>query len=637
MKKIDFKTLVKPFESFPMAEELLLGCIARFIAGLKKRREGQMDKNKFFLIGLAIIGFFWFQSLAFGQESLGLSDLQHTLKMRGARWQAGENFMTRLSPEERLKRLGLVRPVHTGREPMLSLEAQAPIVQLPANLDWRNSGGNYVTPIRDQGNCGSCWAFATTAALESATLISDHTPNTDLNLAEQVLVSCGGAGSCNGGSIDKASNFIKNTGLPGDGCYPYTATNGVCSSACSNWQASADRISSWSYVATTQATVDGIKNALSTYGPLVTTMAVYQDFFSYHSGIYHYVTGSLAGYHAVLIIGYDDVSQYFVVKNSWGTWWGESGFFRIAYSELNSPVGFGDWTIAYVGMGPACSYSLSQPAPFTAAGGSGTINVTTTASNCSWTATTSTSWITIPSAGASGMGNGTVTFNVTANTGVARIGSINIAGKSVNISQDAGAACAYTLNPTQHSFEASGESSSVGVTTGNGCAWSASSNATWIKIGSVVGPFGNGTVFYSVDPNSSPNPRTGTITIAGQTFYVTQAGAAGVPAISVSPTSINFGYVFSSASTTVKVTNKGNGRLNINSVSLSGSYASQFKINNSCTSLDPGASCNITVTFAPTSLGSKSANLMIYSNDPVKNLASVYLTGYGLRYYYYGR
>jgi C1A family cysteine protease len=195
-----------------------------------------MDKKKSFLIGLAIISFFWFQPLAFGQESQGLRDLQHALKMRGARWEAGENSMTRLSPEERQKRLGLVRPVHTGTEPMLSLEAQAPLLELPTSLDWRNNGGNYVTPIRDQGGCGSCWAFATTAGLESKTLISNHTPGTNLNLSEQVMVSCGGAGSCGGGSIATASNFIKNTGLPAEGCYPYAGTNGTCSNACANWQ-----------------------------------------------------------------------------------------------------------------------------------------------------------------------------------------------------------------------------------------------------------------------------------------------------------------------------------------------------------------------------------------------------------------
>ena len=64
---------------------------------------------------------------------------------------------------------------------------------LPSHIDWRDNGGNYVTPIRDQKSCGSCWAFATTAALESATLITLGTPGVDLNLAEQMLVSCSGA------------------------------------------------------------------------------------------------------------------------------------------------------------------------------------------------------------------------------------------------------------------------------------------------------------------------------------------------------------------------------------------------------------------------------------------------------------
>ena len=223
------------------------------------------------LIGLAIICFFGMQSLAFAQ---GLHEIHAEIQKKGARWQVGDTSMSRLSFAEQQKRLGLVRPVLTGREPRLSLEA-APVPDLPAGLDWRNNGGNYVTPIRDQGSCGSCWAFAASAALESTTLISNQTPGVDLNLSEQVLVSCGNSGSCNGGYISTASDFFKNTGLPVETCYPYTATNGSCSSACPSWQSSAYRISSWQYVATSSPTVEAIKNALYNYGPLVTTMAVY--------------------------------------------------------------------------------------------------------------------------------------------------------------------------------------------------------------------------------------------------------------------------------------------------------------------------------------------------------------------------
>jgi len=73
----------------------------------------------------------------------------------------------------------------------------SPVVGLPSAFDWRNvNGGNYVTPVRDQGNCGSCWAFATTGALESKALITFNWPGKSLNLSEQIVLSCSGAGNC---------------------------------------------------------------------------------------------------------------------------------------------------------------------------------------------------------------------------------------------------------------------------------------------------------------------------------------------------------------------------------------------------------------------------------------------------------
>ena len=89
-----------------------------------------MGGKKVFLIGFSILFFFCFKTLAFGQEFEGLNDLQNILKMKGARWVAGETSMNRLSPEERQKRLGLVLPVDTSDEPLLSLE-EAPLFTLP--------------------------------------------------------------------------------------------------------------------------------------------------------------------------------------------------------------------------------------------------------------------------------------------------------------------------------------------------------------------------------------------------------------------------------------------------------------------------------------------------------------------------
>ena len=80
---------------------------------------------------------------------------------------------------------------------------------------------------------------------------------------------------------------------------------------------------------------------------MIATFAVYSDFFSYRSGVYSYTTGTLAGYHAVLVVGWDDVNHALIVKNSWGTWWGESGYFRIAYSEITGVTHFGSLTLAY--------------------------------------------------------------------------------------------------------------------------------------------------------------------------------------------------------------------------------------------------------------------------------------------------
>ena len=197
-------------------------------------------------------------------------------------------------------------------------------------------------------------AFAATGALESYILIKDNRPGQNDNRAEQILVSCSDAGiSCQqGGYIDSAAEYLSITGLPAESYFPYTATDAPCSNAQTGWENYTYRTYSWDWVTWNATSADPIKSALYNNGPLITTMDVYRDFYYYSKGVYQYAWGEYRGGHAVVIVGYADNATisgggYFIVKNSWGTGWGESGYFKIAYSEIGSATNFGDYTIAY--------------------------------------------------------------------------------------------------------------------------------------------------------------------------------------------------------------------------------------------------------------------------------------------------
>jgi C1A family cysteine protease len=319
----------------------------------------------FFVAGLATAIIFSVQtniqtkSSAKSTRAEELEQIKQAIKDKGAKWEAADNPIFQLSDEDRKKRVNLKKEEKIEAASYTTdTNPTAEVATLSASLDWRNNGGNFVTPIKNQGNCGSCWAFAMTAGLESDNLIAKNQPNTNLDLSEQVMVSCSGYGSCSGGSVYPA--YVRDTGLPTESCYPYTATNGVCTNACANWQASAYKIGNFYSV---PRTINDIKTALATYGPLTTTFSVYADFFSYRTGVYTYTSGTYQGSHAVLIVGYDDPGQYLIVKNSWGTGWGEAGFFRIAYSEVSGgSTGFGSGTYAFSNTPPeVTSITVGSP------------------------------------------------------------------------------------------------------------------------------------------------------------------------------------------------------------------------------------------------------------------------------------
>ena len=171
----------------------------------------------------------------------------------------------------------------------------------------------------------------------------------------------------------------------------------------------------------------------------------------------------------------------------------------------------------------ACVYSIDPlNNSFTSIGGEGSVNVTAPG-GCDWTAASNASWLTIISA-LNGSGNETVSYVVRDNFGGApRTGTLTIAGRTFTITQSgASGSCTFTISPTSKSFVRSGGTGNVNVTAGPECSWSASSNASWIKITSVANAVGNGVVTYSVSVNNTGSARVGTMSIAEKTFTVKQ-------------------------------------------------------------------------------------------------------------------
>ncbi len=322
----------------------------------------------FSFITILLFSMFFASGNAFGQASDETNVLNGILRANGARWVARDTSVSSLSAEEKARRCGAIHSesAATGiashqMSAATGTSLPATATSLPPTFDWRdNNGVNYVTPVRDQGGCGSCWAFSSAAALESQ-ILKNYSKLEGLNVetSEQILISveAGRWDSCTyGGSIDGAADYIKQEGLPIEACYPYTYSDGNAKNACATFQTDTYKIPNWTWINLFgDATAANLKSAIYSYGPIVVTMNVYNDFFNYGGGVYHYVSGGLAGGHAITVVGWNDPGQYFIVKNSWGTGWGLNGYFYIAYSELSDCVNFGGEAIAYLGSTMASS------------------------------------------------------------------------------------------------------------------------------------------------------------------------------------------------------------------------------------------------------------------------------------------
>jgi C1A family cysteine protease len=222
---------------------------------------------------------------------------------------------------------------------------QAPLAA-PAAVDWRNNGGNWVTSVKDQGSCGSCVAFGTLAALESRVRIACKNANMSIDLSEAHLFYCGCSNCCGTGwNFPPALDFCKNTGVGLETSFPYTPGNQPCKAGVASYT----KITAWTNV----LSMADRKNIIASKGPVVAGMAVYADFFRYRSGVYKVTSTDLRGYHCICVVGYDDSQKCWICKNSWGTSWGESGFFRIGYGQAKIDTSF-----AFYDMSVPCPISL---------------------------------------------------------------------------------------------------------------------------------------------------------------------------------------------------------------------------------------------------------------------------------------
>ncbi len=185
-----------------------------------------------------------------------------------------------------------------------------------------------------------------------------------------------------------------------------------------------------------------------------------------------------------------------------------------------------------VSQSAGCTFAIMpQSQQVAAAGGDVTVNVTA-ADGCAWTAASKDSWITVTS-GSSGSGNGTVKLTVGASSGGSRTGTVTIAGQTFTVTQGSG--CTYSIAPTTASIPSAGWTGSVAVTAGAGCSWTATSSVSWLTISSGASGSGNGTVQYSA-PATAGGQRSGTMTIAGQTFTVNQGSGC---VFAIAPDSAN--------------------------------------------------------------------------------------------------
>lgn len=274
-----------------------------------------------------------------------LQEMRADIKDEGLSFRVGYNPALTFNIEDLC---GLVEPkewMQKAKELNISvkkpdiLRAPEPL-GLPADWDWRDYNG--VTGIRDQRDCGSCWAFGAIGTMESLLLIKD---SISTDLSEQHLVSCNTYGwGCNGGWWPH--DMLVNPGAVLEVDFPYVASDVPCGGPYTYPY----QLTGWAYVDGDNQvpSVDKIKAAIHAYGPVCAAVYVGSFFQSYTGDVFdknESPNGGICGCeppskvnHAIILIGWDDSKQAWLLRNSWGTGWGEDGYMWIKYGT--SQVGY---------------------------------------------------------------------------------------------------------------------------------------------------------------------------------------------------------------------------------------------------------------------------------------------------------
>lgn len=245
-------------------------------------------------------------------------------------WTQGINEYSHMTFEEFVQYFNIVKAdqICTVAPPSMGGEKKK-VGAYPTSWDWRSFG--VVTPVKNQGNCGSCWTFSTVGVMESHYLLKYG--GKARNLSEQQLVDCAGGFDtygCSGGLPSHSYEYIAyNGGLSTEDLYPYTAMNGTCKFK--NGMQSVSVVGGSVNITTDEV---AIAQALFEVGPTSISFTVTKDFKNYQGGIYINPTcpnGPLDVNHDVVLVGYGNANNtdYWIIKNSWGTTFGENGFFRI--------------------------------------------------------------------------------------------------------------------------------------------------------------------------------------------------------------------------------------------------------------------------------------------------------------------